>query len=171
MTSEDVLDLSNTVLRCEPCKIYNITQLQCLLNKISGLFLVHFNTRNLVKNLSRITDWLNSSPIFADIIAISETKLFGDKHTMVSIKGYSFIHKNSFTDAGGAGLYIKTELMFREQPDLNLNDANVEDLWFELFSPFKESRIIGTMYFHPNNSDNEFNWNSENTIIKSNNQK
>jgi len=27
--------------------------------------------------------------------------------------------------------------MFRERPDLNLNDDNVEDLWVELFSPFQ----------------------------------
>jgi len=54
MATEHVLDLSNTVLRCEPCKFYSLTQLKCLLNKIggliSGLFLVHFNTRSLVKN-------------------------------------------------------------------------------------------------------------------------
>jgi len=37
MATKVALDLSNTVLRCEPCKIYNLTQLQCLLNKISGL--------------------------------------------------------------------------------------------------------------------------------------
>jgi len=73
MTTEDVLDLSNTVLSCEPCKFHILTQLQCLLNKISGLFLVHFDTRSLVKNSNKITDWLNSSSIFPDVIAISET--------------------------------------------------------------------------------------------------
>jgi len=107
MATEDVLDLSNTLLRCELCKFFNLTQLQCLLNKISGLFLVHFDTRSLVKNLNKITDWLNSSSIFPDVIAISGTKLFGDKHTMVNIK--SFVHKNSLTNAGGAGSYIKSE--------------------------------------------------------------
>jgi len=71
MTTEDVFDLSNTVLRCEPCKFYNLTQLQCLRNKTSGLFLLHFNTRSLVKNLNKITDWLNISSIFPDVIAIS----------------------------------------------------------------------------------------------------
>ena len=30
MTTEDVLDLSNTVLRWEPCKFYNLTQLQSM---------------------------------------------------------------------------------------------------------------------------------------------
>jgi len=131
VATEDGIDLSNTALRCESCKIYNLTQLQCLLNKISDLYLVHFNTISLVKNLNTNTDWLNSSPIFPDIIAIRETKLFGDKHTMVNIKGCSFIHKNSLTNAGGAELYINSEFMFRERPDLNLNDDNVEDLWVE----------------------------------------
>jgi len=84
---------------------------------------------------------------------------------MVNIKGYRFIHRNSLTNAGGAGLYIKSELMFRERPDLNLNDDDVEDPWVELFSPFKESIIVGTIYFHPNNSVNEFSRNL-NTIIK-----
>jgi len=90
---------------------------------------------------------------------------------MVNIKGYSFIHKNSLTNASGAGLYTKSELMFRERPDLNLNDDNVEDLWVELFSPFKESIIVDTIYFHPNNSVNEFSRNLENIIIKINNQR
>jgi len=90
---------------------------------------------------------------------------------MVNIKGYSFIHKNSITKAGGAGLYIKSELMFRQRPDLNLNDDNVEDQWVELFSPFKDSVIVGTIYFHPNNSVNEFSRNFQNTIIKLYNQR
>ena len=124
MTTEDVLDLSNTVLRCEPCKFYNSIQLQCLCNKTSGLFLVHFNTRSLVKNLNKITNWLDISSIFPDVIAISETKLTGNKHTMVNIKGYSFIHNNSLTNAGGAALYIRSGLMLRERPDLNLNDCD-----------------------------------------------
>ena len=89
---------------------------------------------------------------------------------MVNIKGYTFIRKNSLTNAGGAALYIKSELMFRERPDLNLNDDDVEDLWVELSSPFKESIIVGTIHFHPNNSVNEFSRNLENTIIKLNNQ-
>ena len=161
----------NTVLRCEPCKFYNLTQLQCLCNKTSGLFLVHFNTRSLVKNLYKITDWLDVSSIFPDVIAISETKLSGKKHTMVNIKGYSFIHNNSLTNAGGATLYIRSELMFRERPDLNLNDDDAEDLWVEIFSPSKESIIVGTIYFHPNNIVNEFSRNLENTIIKLNNQR
>ena len=62
--------------------------------------------------------------------------------------------------------------MFRERPDdLNLNHDDVEDLWVELFSPFKESIIVGNIYFHPNNSVNEFSRNLENTIIKFNNQR
>ena len=165
MATEDVLDLSNTVLRCEPCKFYNLTQLHCLFKKISGLLRVHFNTRSLVKNKNKITDWLNSSSILPAIIAISETKLFGDKHTMVNVKGYNFIHKNSLTEAGGAGLYIKSELMFRERPDLNLDDDGVEGLWVELFSPFKESIIVVTIYFHPYNSVNEFSRNLENMLL------
>jgi len=60
--------------------------------------------------------------------------------------------------------------MFRERPDLNLNNDDVEDLWVELFSPFKESIIVGTIYFHPNNSVNKFSRNLENAIIKSKNQ-
>jgi len=90
MTTEDVLDLSNTVLRCQPCKFYNLLQLQCLRNNISGLFLVHFHTRSLGKNLNKSTDWLINSSIFLDVIAISETKLSSDKHTTVNIKDYSF---------------------------------------------------------------------------------
>jgi len=83
-------------------------------------------------------------------------KLFGDKQTMVNIKGYSFIHKSSLTNVGDAGLYVKSELIFRERLDLNLNDDDVEDLWVELFSPFEESIIVGTIYFQPNNSVNDF---------------
>ena len=90
---------------------------------------------------------------------------------MVNIKGYSFIHNNSLTNVGGVALHIRSELMFRERPDLNLNDDDAEDLWVELFSSFKESIIVGTIHFHPNNNVNEFSRNLENTIIKLNNQR
>jgi len=84
---------------------------------------------------------------------------------VVNVKGYNFIHKNSLTEAGGAGLYIKSELMFRERPDLNLDDDGVEGLWVELFSPIKESIIVVTIYFHPYNSVNEFSRNLENMLL------
>jgi len=61
--------------------------------------------------------------------------------------------------------------MFRERPDLNLDDDDAEDLWVELFSPFKESIIVGIIYFHPNNNVNEFRKNLENAIISLNNQR
>jgi len=35
------------------------------------------------------------------------------------------VKKKNLTKAGGAGLYIKSELMFRERLDLNLNGDNV----------------------------------------------
>jgi len=38
--------------------------------------------------------------------------------------------------------------------------------WVELFSPFEEPIIVGAIYFHPNDSVNEFTRNLENTIIK-----
>jgi len=82
-----------------------------------------------------------------------------------------FFHKKSLTNAGGAALYVKFKLIFGERPDLNLNDDDVEDLWVELFSSFKESIIVATVYFHPNNNVNEFSRNLENTTIKLNNQR
>ena len=39
------------------------------------------------------------------------------------------------------------------------------------YSHNKESIIVGTIYFHPNNNVNEFSRNLENTIIKLNNQR
>ena len=45
---------------------------------------------------------------------------------------YTFLRKDSPTNAGGVGLYIKQSMQFRLRNDLSLNLQHCEDLWIEL---------------------------------------
>ena len=129
---------------------------------------MHFNTRSLLKNLPKLTDLLSCLPKLPNVIAISETKLSKDRENLIKISNYSFVSNNSSTNSGGVGYYLRSDLMFRERPDLGLNNDSVEDVWVELFSPFSKPVVVGTIYFHPGNNVNEFYASLEITINKLN---
>jgi len=106
------------------------------------------NTRNLVKNLPKLTDMLELCPKLPDVICITISE---NNHELISISGYRFLFNNSRTNAGGTGLYRKAELGFIERADLKLKRDFVEDIWIEICCT-NFQLVLGTVYFHPNNS-------------------
>ena len=57
---------------------------------------MHFNTRNLQKNIDKLSHYILQLKKLPDIIAITETKLKKDElQTNIGINGYSFIHSDS----------------------------------------------------------------------------
>jgi len=67
------------------------------------------------------------------VICICETRLKNDLRENVSIFGYTFLHQNSLTNAGGVGIYISNTLQF-EEIDLNANLLGTENLWIRIKS-------------------------------------
>ena len=112
-------------------------------------YVVHFNVRSLAKNLNAIEEFLNDMTRLPHAIAISETKLNSNSCSNITIPHYNFLRKDSPTNAGGVGLYIKDTLKFRLRPDLSLKLSHCEDLWVQIKCKTTDI-ILAVIYRHPN---------------------
>ena len=93
----------------------------------NDFFLLHFNVRSLPKNKDKVEEFFNGMSRIPDAIAISETKLNANSVTNVNIPNYTFLRKDSSTNAGEVGLYIKQSMQFCLRNDLSLNLQHCED--------------------------------------------
>ena len=109
-------------------KYHNIKQMGNYLKKTStkGLSIMSCNTRSLQKNLNYLHDILITVNETPSIIVISETKLSDNSINNISIPGYHFVKKNSKSNAGGVGLYVKEDLKFHRRSDLELEAHGLE---------------------------------------------
>ena len=90
------------------------------------------------------------------IISLSETKIKGKPLTNISLPGYSFLHNNSQTNAGGVGVYIHESLRYDEL-DCTTDFAGCEDIWIKITCPITNNIfIIGTVYRHPTTNVQNF---------------
>ena len=86
-----------------------------------------------------------------DVIGITETKLIsGQTHTKIDINGYTFLHHDTTTKAGGVAFYIKKTLDFQLINNVSIGINSVEDLWIEIHTKSKPI-LIGVIYRHPIN--------------------
>ena len=68
-----------------------------------------------------------------DVIAITETKLRESHiYSNIDIEGFTVIHKDSASLAGGAGLYVKNSFKFNKCSNLNINTNEVETYGLKL---------------------------------------
>jgi len=71
--------------------------------------------------------------ITPDFIAISETKLNNNNnYNDIQLPVYTFVNKNSLTQAGGVGIYVKISLIYKIRSDLDLRSDHIEDIWVEV---------------------------------------
>jgi len=70
------------------------------------LSLLHCNIRSLYKNMDKHEEIITPCSKPPDIIALSETRI-KETSIIATLPGYNFINKNSQTQAGGLGAYIK----------------------------------------------------------------
>lgn len=97
------------IVTCASSKYYKPEALSnqiISLNK-KGLFIIHFNTISLQKNLNRIEELLIELRDIPDIITISETKLIANRCLNFNIRNYAFLQHNFPTNTGRVGLYIR----------------------------------------------------------------
>ena len=91
-----------------------------------------------------------SSP---DIKYLSETRLKEQSLININIPGYSFIHTDSPTNAGGVAMYISTATQHSILTDIQMDTDGCENIWIKI----KDSNvIIGTIYRHPKNDLQKF---------------
>src|SRR6185437_7006066 len=102
----------------------------------SDFSILHANIRSLTKNLDKLKDLLNICDFEPKAIAISETWLSGDKHKIVQLPNYVFLHfDRAHKTGGGVALYVHCSLRYRMRNDINLSiDSKCDSLWVELVS-------------------------------------
>ena len=121
-----------------------------------GFKLLHANVRSLVKNIDKVELLIHQINIMPDIIGITETKLKSHIQHKPYITGYDFINKNSLTNAGGVGFFIKSNLSFKIVNTYDLKLPDCEDLWIEVFINKTKKITIAVIYRHPNSNLNDF---------------
>ena len=126
---------------------FNTDDFECFRKK--GLHFVHANARSIFHKMSELK--LIAKQTNAAVIAITETWLDGSyTDASVSIEGYNIIRRDRLGHAGGVCAYIRENLAFNTRPDLNNND--LEDLWFEILLPKSKPLYIGVCYRTSNNN-------------------
>ena len=83
------------------------------IESINDLKLLHANVRSLCKNLNKIHEIIHLMKKTPEIIAISETKLKDNYQYTPIINQYTFECKNSKSNAGGVGIFIKSGLSYK----------------------------------------------------------
>ena len=131
----------------------------------SSLSIMHVNARSLTKNLSKITDILQSLDSPLDMFLISETKLIEGSDSgwneeairKVNIPGYKFYPTFTNMLFGGTGIYIAEGLNCSGRDDLNLQCEGCESTFLEIPTPGKQKNIIvGAIYRHPHDNHEYF---------------
>ena len=116
------------------------------------MFLIHFNIRSLQKHIDELATYLAGCKNQPEIVAISETKLReGNINRNIDLEGYSFIHSDSKTCAGGVGMYIKNTLKYSVNLHSKIVITNAEHLWIDILGDNVPSSI-GVVYKHPDDS-------------------
>ena len=104
---------------------------------------LHINARSIYYKLSEIK--LIAKYSKAAVIAISESWL-DETYTdaCVQIEGYNIIRRDREGHAGGVCAFIREDLAFNSRSDLN--NPDLEDLWFEILLPKSKPLYIGVCY-------------------------
>ena len=126
-------------------------------NKSFNLF--HTNVNGLENKFEKLQNFLNSTNMDLDIVAISETSQRGDiPFSMnVNISGY---HKpfslGSKSARGRVAIFAKENLNVWERDDLNFVCNQFESVWVEIEVKNSKNIVCGCLYRHPNSDINDF---------------
>ena len=130
----------------------------------SKFTVLHANVRSLTKNLENLEHLINELKFLPDIVCITETKLKDNYQTKPNMTGYSMECINSTTNAGGVGIYIKSNISYKITKNFQLNLSGCEDIWVDINLNNKENLTIGVVYKHPNTNLHAFKSTFENTL-------
>ena len=118
------------------------------------LSILHINIRSLSSNFLTLENMIFSNfDAYPDVLCITETKMNNSTDVdLMQLPGYKFIHNNSLSNAGGAGIYYseKCKVIYRSDLDFNLG-GEFEGIFIEI-QPEKGAQkhlIIGSIYRHP----------------------
>ena len=74
---------------------------------------MHINIRSLNKNFDNLYNLLSNLAFSPSIVAVPKTRLKTQPLTNISIPGFSFVHVDSESNAGGVATYISDSIQFQ----------------------------------------------------------
>lgn len=116
--------------------------------------IIHFNSRSLRKNFSRIKDCLKVSTKQFSVIAVSETWLRQDQEDSVQLEGYDFFPANRLNvnkkRGGGVALYVKSTFQCEKVKNMTISIENVMDcVTIEIISKKSKNIMVSCVYRAP----------------------
>ena len=154
----DVTDETFTHLfqNVETCQYLSLnSSLPCNFND-SKLFLLHLKLRSLRKNYDNLIEFLTNVPLRPHIISLTETKIKDKTLVNITILGYTYLHVNSVSNAGGVGVYVSDLLQFKKL-SFEAFFSGSESIGINLTYPGTDiNYVVGTVYRHPNSNAYDF---------------
>ena len=128
----------------------------------NNLVIIHFNTRSFPKNKYQIENFLAEMVVLPEVIAITETKLNNKNKHLTTLDHYEFIHVDSKSQASGVDFYMRKDLKFNIEKQLNLDLPDCESLFVKIkessaITKGEKNTLIGVIYRHPHNNVKKFN--------------
>ena len=108
---------------------------------------MHLNIRSFHKNYDALYNLLQSLKFSPDLLCLTETRIRDQPLFNISLPGYSFVHVNSKTAAGGVAAYISNRLNYKfYEKQFRLHKA--ESIWLNI-SGCHQNCIVSVIYRHP----------------------
>ena len=144
ITGDDSLCLGSSFMNLNNNRqtdLNNNNNYDCFARK--GLHFINANVRSIFYKMSELRIIAKNSN--AAVIGITETWLDSTyTDACVSIDGYNLIRRDRDGHAGGVCAYIREDLAYNTREDLN--NVDLEDLWFEILLPKSKPLYIGICY-------------------------
>ena len=117
---------------------------------------MHLNIRSINKNYENLIEFLTNVPLRPHIISLTETKIKDKPLVNITIPGYTFLHANSVSKAGGVGVYVSDLLQFKKLL-FEASFSGSESIWINLTYPGTDiNYVVGTVYRHSNSNAYDF---------------
>ncbi|KAL7382736.1 hypothetical protein ABVT39_027076 [Epinephelus coioides] len=133
------------------CEYYTEEQFSNKFKKDGEVSIIHFNSRSLNSNLSKIKHCLKQLKNKFTVIAISETWLSEEQTALVEIEGYEMYHMNrKQKKGGGVAVYIEKTYRSKTIKDMSEAISNVmECITVEIETEKSKNILISCVYRAP----------------------
>ena len=143
------------------CKYYTTSEINNInIKKKNITSYLHMNISSLPYHIDELHTLLNLIDIQFDFIAITESRLKKNQQSKINIEINNYTIKECPTEAtkGGALLYVKNGISFRDRNDLKIyKKQELESIFIEIPNKKGKNDIVGCIYRHPSMSITDFN--------------
>ena len=138
-------------------KYISVQELSNYRSTANDLSVFHSNIASLVLHHDELQTLLYNLHLDFDIIGISEIKANFDSTSInIDIPGYTFFSTPSKSNAGGVGMYVKSDINSRKRTDLCVKTDEFETIWVEILNKSSKNILCCCSYRHPKSDISQF---------------